>query len=132
MRIDHKKTGFTLIELLIVLAIVATLLAIVAPVYIGRVDGAKESALIETLHNTRDAIDKFLADTGRYPDSLQDLVDGHYISGLPYDPIRESSDSWRVDPPPAQTDGAPVRGGIYNIHSDAEGNTRNGTPFRGL
>ena len=67
--------GFTLIEILVVLAIVALLLTISLPRYFQSVDVAKERVLMENLRTTRDSIDKFYGDTGRYPDSLEELID---------------------------------------------------------
>ena len=90
------RAGFTLIELLVVLAIVALLLTIALPRYFGSVDVAKESILIENLRTTREAIDKFYADTGKYPDSLQELAEKKYLRGLPYDPILESDAKWKI------------------------------------
>ena len=50
----QKKTfGFTLIELLVVLAIMATLMSIVAPRYFGSVDRAKDAALKTNLRLIR-------------------------------------------------------------------------------
>ena len=43
-RTTNKGKGFTLIELLVVLAIIATLLTLVAPRYFGSVDRAKSAA----------------------------------------------------------------------------------------
>ena len=51
--------GFTLIELLVVLAIVSTLLLLVAPRYFHQVDASREAVLRDNLRATRDVIDKF-------------------------------------------------------------------------
>ena len=73
------KRGFTLIELLVVLAVVGTLLALAAPHYLGSVDKAKEVVLRENLSTMRATLDKFYADTGKYPDSLEELVSMRYL-----------------------------------------------------
>lgn len=78
--------GFTLIELLVVLAIVAFLLTLSLPRYFHSIDKSKETVLKENLRVTRETIDKYYDDTGHYPDSLQDLVDHHYLRALPVDP----------------------------------------------
>lgn len=62
-----RRAGFTLIELLVVLAIVSTLLLLVAPRYFHNVDATKEAVLRENLRAVRDVLDKFHADAGRYP-----------------------------------------------------------------
>lgn len=68
--------GFTLIELLVVLGIVALLLTLAVPRYFPSVDQARDTILAENLRNTRATItiDQFYGDTGRYPDSLEQLV----------------------------------------------------------
>jgi general secretion pathway protein G len=86
-----RTRGFTLIELLVVLAIVSTLLMLVAPRYFQSVDAAKEAVLRDNLRTTRDTIDKFHADLGRYPDSLEEMVERKYLRALPIDPITESN-----------------------------------------
>ncbi len=121
------STGFTLIELLVVMAIIATLLTLVIPRYFGSVDRSKEVVLKQSLATVREAIDKHYGDTGRYPESLQDLVDKRYIRSLPFDPVTESTATWALVPP---ADAA--KGGVYDLHSGAPGTTRDGTPFAEL
>jgi prepilin-type N-terminal cleavage/methylation domain-containing protein len=123
--VKAQSHGFTLIELLVVLAIVATLLAIAAPRYFASLDRAREAALRETLFVMRDAIDKHYGDTGRYPDSLEELVTKRYLRKLPPDPVAESAETWVVAMPPA---GAGP-GGVYDVRSGAEGKGADGTPF---
>ncbi len=127
MSIRHHPKGFTLVELMVVMAILATLLSIVAPRYLDSVDNAKEAALRTNLRMTREAIDKYKADTGKYPDSLTVLIDARYLRELPYDPIKESNSNWTLLSPPEGTSQ-----GVYDIKSNAEGETKNGTPFSAL
>jgi general secretion pathway protein G len=119
------KRGFTLIELLVVLAIVALLLTLAVPRFFPSIDGAKETILADNLRNTRSVIDQFYADTGRYPDSLEQLVDKHYLRNVPVDPITESSETWIVVPPEDNSKGA-----VYSIRSGATGSGRNGRPYQ--
>jgi len=83
--------GFTLIELLVVLAILGLLLSLAAPKYVRSVDNAKETVLAENLRTTREAIDRFHADRGRYPASLDELVARRYLRSLPVDPLIDSA-----------------------------------------
>ncbi|MGZ8294260.1 MAG: type II secretion system protein [Telluria sp.] len=125
--VDHLRRlrrGFTLIELLVVLAIVALLLTLAVPRYLPRVDGAKETILADNLRNTREIIDQFYSDTGRYPDSLDQLVERKYLRSLPVDPVTDSNSTWIVVPP---EDGA--KGAVYSIKSGAPGNDRSGKPY---
>lgn len=120
----RKRAGFTLIELLVVLGIVALLLTLAVPRFVPRIDNARETILADNLRNTRAVIDQYYSDTGRYPDSLDQLVEKKYLRGLPIDPVTESSATWIVVPP---EDGA--KGGVYSIKSGAPGNDRSGKPY---
>jgi general secretion pathway protein G len=119
-----KRRGFTLIELLVVLGIVALMLTIAVPRYFPSVDTAKETLLAENLRNMRQTLDNYYGDTGRYPDSLEQLVEKKYLRSLPLDPLTNSSTSWVLIPP---EDGS--KGGVYNIKSGAPGTDRNGKPY---
>ncbi len=119
-----KRRGFTLIELLVVLGIVALLLTLAVPRFFPSIEGAKETILADNLRNTRAVIDQYYSDTGRYPDSLDQLVEKKYLRKLPLDPITESDASWIVVPP---EDGD--QGGVYSIKSGAPGNDRSGKPY---
>ena len=120
-----RKRGFTLIELLVVLGIVALLLTLAVPRFFPSVDKTKETILLDNLRNTRAVIDQFHADTGRYPDSLEQLVEKKYLARVPVDPITESETTWVLVPPEAE--GEP--GAVYDIRSGAPGNGRDGRPY---
>lgn len=121
----RRPAGFTLIELLVVMAIVALLVSLASPRYFGSLSRSKETALQQTLAVVRDSIDKFYADTGKYPESLAVLVSRKYLRSLPVDPITGSDATWTVVPPDD-----PEKGGVYDILSGADGTGRNGKPFR--
>ena len=116
--------GFTLIELLVVMAILGALLAIAAPRYFASLDKARETALRTDLRLMRDALDKYRADTGRYPDKLTQLVTERYLRALPPDPITGRIESWVAVPhPDNQTTG------IFDVRSGAPGTGRDGTAY---
>ncbi|HUF81582.1 MAG TPA: prepilin-type N-terminal cleavage/methylation domain-containing protein [Burkholderiales bacterium] len=116
--------GFTLVELMVVLAIIALLVSIVAPRYIGRVAKAEEAVLKQDLVLMRDALDKHYADAGRYPDALDELVKKRYLRRIPDDPITRSSGTWIVVAPDD-----PEKGGVYDVRSGAPGSGSNGAPY---
>lgn len=119
-----RATGFTLIELLVVLAIIALLLTLAAPRYFQHVQTAKEAALRENLQTLRRVIDAYYEDQGRYPDSIEEMVEKHYLRFAPKDPITNSSESWTVLPAP---DG--YEGSVYDVKSGAAGSARDGTSY---
>ena len=123
------RHGFSLIELLTVLAIVAVLLTIALPRYFGSIERSKEVTLKQTLAVTRDALDKFFADNGRYPESLAELAERRYLRAMPVDPLTESADSWVIVAPPADST---LKGAVYNIKSGASGKTADGVDFAAL
>ncbi len=120
-----SKFGFTLIELLVVMAIIAVLLTIATPKYFHSIDKSKEAVLAQNLEITRQAIDKFYGDNGKYPDTLDDLVQKKYLRSLPYDPISESNSTWVIIAP-ASVD----KGAVYDIKSGATGTGTNGTDYK--
>ena len=120
----QPPAGFTLIELLVVLAIIATLLTIAVPRYFSSLENSKDTTLRQSLTVMRSAIDQHLGDTGKYPESLEDLVNKRYLRALPIDPITERADSWRTIPP-----SDPARGSVADVKSGAEGLARDGTAY---
>ena len=119
-----KERGFTLIELLVVMAIIATLLSLTMPRYFHSVDKSKETALQADLNGFREAIDKYYSDSGKYPDTLDDLVTKKYLRSIPPDPITESNQTWLLVAPEGTTPGK-----IFNIRSGAPGNSMDGRPY---
>lgn len=122
-----QRKGFTLIELLVVLSIVALLATLALPRYFQSVDTAKETILADNLRITRETIDKFYGDTGRYPDSLEELVEKKYLRAVPLDPVLDSNNGWLLIAPPEGT-----QGNVYDLKSKATGTTRDGKPFSEL
>jgi len=124
-----RARGFTLIELLVVMAIIATLLTVALPRYFQSVERSKEVTLQQSLSVMRDAIDKYYADHGKYPGSLQDLAQARYIRSVPVDPVTGSTDTWVTVPPPPGAVGA---GNVYDVRSGAPGKTIDGKDFAEL
>ena len=120
----RNRAGFTLIELLVVLGIVALLLTLAVPRFFPSIDSAKETVLADNLRNTRTVIEQYHSDTGRFPDSLDQLVEKKYLRQLPLDPVTGSSASWIVVAP---EQGA--RGAVAGVKSGAPGNDRSGKPY---
>jgi general secretion pathway protein G len=119
------RRGFTLIELLVVMSIIAMLLALAAPRYFNSVEKSKEAMLRQTLALTREALDKYYGDNGRYPDDLEMLVSRKYLRKMPVDPVTGTSSTWVVIAPET-----PEKGAVFDLRSGAEGMARDGTPFK--
>lgn len=124
---ERPCCGYTLMELLVVLAIVALLLSVAAPRYFQSLDTARDTILMENLARVRETIDRFHGDTGRYPESLEELVEQHYLRTLPMDPVTESQTGWIVIAPQP-----PDKGAVKDIRSAAPGAARNGQPYSAL
>jgi prepilin-type N-terminal cleavage/methylation domain-containing protein len=121
----RRGRGFTLIELLVVMSIIAVLLTIAVPRYFKTLERSRETVLRQDLSVMREAIDKHFGDYGQYPDSLAALVERRYIRAVPTDPITKSADGWQV----VVSDDAD-HPGIKDVHSSAEGNATDGTPYK--
>jgi general secretion pathway protein G len=122
--LKQTKHGFTLVELMVVMAIIALLLALALPRYFNHLESSRDTILKQDLAVMRDAIDKYHGDTGRYPDSLDALVNARYLRALPVDPITERADTWQVVAPSGDDAGA-----LYDIKSGAPGVARDGSAY---
>ena len=105
----HRGGGFTLIEMLVVMTLIALLLTLAVPRYFGSVDNARLTVQRQNLATIRDAIDKFSADLGRYPESLDELVAKHYLRQIPVDPVSELA-TWTIVAP-----ADPTQGNVYDV-----------------
>ncbi|HVS63014.1 MAG TPA: prepilin-type N-terminal cleavage/methylation domain-containing protein [Thermoanaerobaculia bacterium] len=95
---SSPQSGFTLLELIIVVAVIGILATIAVPAFKDVPRRAQEAALRTNLRTMCDAIDQYHADKGKYPSSLESLVeDGGYLRFVPLDPITKSAETWQVE-----------------------------------
>jgi general secretion pathway protein G len=143
--------GFTLIELLIVVAIVALLASVAAPLAELGWQRGKEQDLRHALREIRSAIDahKRAADDGQiekkadasgYPASLAVLVDGveqkdkaqggkiHFLRRIPKDPI--TGEEWGLRSYASPADSPQAGKDVYDVYSRSDDLGLNRIPYK--
>jgi general secretion pathway protein G len=121
------QSGFTLIEIMIVMTIVGILITLAEPTYHGQIVKAREASLKKSLFVMRDVIDQYAADHGRYPETLQAVVDQGYLRAMPIDPFTRASDTWievREDAPESDEPA-----GVLDVHSGSDLVALDGTAY---
>lgn len=119
--------GFSLIELIVVIAIIAMLLVVALPRYQASIDRSELVALSANLRAMRESIDRYHEDKGHYPESLQQLVDSHYLKSIPMDPITDSAETWAVVEETVDDES-----GMVDVKSGARGATSLGVVYAEL
>ena len=124
----RRSEGFTLLELITVVAIIGILVGIALPNYKTAILQAREAVLKEDLFRFRDVIDQYYADKGKYPGSLDALVDEGYLRKVPADPMTGAPD-WEMVLSEADPDNPSEIPGVYDVKSASTGTSSAGTPY---
>jgi general secretion pathway protein G len=131
-RFLRRSEGFTLIEMVIVFALIGILVGLGLPQYKYSLTKARESVLRENLFQIRKQIDLYYQDKGKYPASLQALVQDGYLRTMPVDPVTKSSTTWvevRETPSPEEYV-LPETLGVIDVHSGSDQKSPiDGTPY---
>jgi len=143
--------GFTLIELLIVVAIVALLASIAAPLAELGYQRGKEQELRYALREIREAIDAYKrasdegkierkADASGYPPTLATLVEGveektnpektkiYFLRRIPKDPL--GGEEWGLRSYASPADDPRDGKDVYDVYSRSEAVGLNKLPYR--
>ena len=128
MRSRMKVRGFTLIEMMIVLMIISILIGMAAVIYDKTVKHARESVLKQDLQTMRQAIDNYTLDKQQAPQSLEDLVEAHYLREIPVDPVCNQKD-WVTHVGDTVLSPDQTSTGVDDVHSGCEQNALDGTSY---
>src|SRR6266436_4414257 len=125
----RRSAGFTLLEMMIVMIVIGILMSIALPIYTTSLLKSREAVLRQDLFTLRSLISQYTLDKQKAPQSLDDLVQAHYLKIIPIDPMTSQA-NWTVDQEesimsPDQQD----QGGIDDVHSSSSQVGTNGTAY---
>lgn len=123
-----REAGFTLLELITVVTLIGILVGIALPNYRTAIMQSREAVLQEDLYRFRDLIDQYYADKGKYPASLEALVEEGYLRKMPNDPITGQAD-WEAVPAEPESDNPTEAPGIWDVRSASTETSLKGTPY---
>jgi len=123
----RRSAGFTLLEMIAVVAMIGILVSIALPNYKTAIMQSREAVLKEDLFRFRDLIDQYYADKGKYPASLEALVDEGYLRKLPADPLTGAAD-WEIVFSEVNPDNPSEIPGVY-VKSASTTLSQGGTPY---
>ena len=125
-----QSRGFTLLELMIVMTLILILATMAVPAYMQSVQRAKEAVLRDDLYTMRSLIDQFTLDKNRPPQSLDELVEEHYLrGGIPVDPMTRTNETWQTVTEDVAISPQQSMPGIVDVHSGSENISLDGTPY---
>lgn len=126
--VRKRRLGFTFVEMMVVITIIVILISIAIPIYQRSIIRAKESVLKNNLFTLRTVIDNYTYDKEKAPQSLPDLVTDGYLKKLPLDPMT-NTDQWKTVMEDASQAINQSEPGIFDIHSNSDKISLDGTPY---
>jgi general secretion pathway protein G len=127
-RARRGARGFTLIELMIVMTIISILIGMATIIYDRTVRRAREAVLKQDLQTLRQAIDNYTLDKQQAPQSLDDLVEAHYLREVPVDPVCRQKD-WVPHIGDTVLSPDQTSTGVDDVHSGCEQTALDGTSY---
>lgn len=125
---SRLDSGWTILELMIVITLMMILMAIALPMYREHVLQAREAVLKQDLSQLNSLIEQYKLDKGQAPQSLDDLVNSHYLAKLPTDPMTGKAD-WTTDQEDPEDAADPNQPGITRVHSAFSGTAMDGEAY---
>ena len=122
------RRGFTFVEMMVVITIIVILISMAIPIYQKSIIRSREAVLKNNLFTLRTVIDNYTYDKEKAPQNLSDLVSDGYLKKVPLDPIT-NTDQWKTvmeDATQAVNQSEP---GIFDIHSNSDKISLDGTPY---
>src|ERR1700719_4234827 len=120
--------GFTILELMIVMMIISILIGMAVVIYDKVVRKARVAVLKQDLQTMRQAIDNYTLDKQQAPQSLDDLVEAHYLREVPIDPVCHQKD-WVPHIGDTVLSPDQTSTGVDDVHSGCEQNGSDGTSY---
>ncbi len=113
---------------MIVITIILILIGMAAGMYQKSIQHAREATLLQDLQTMRQAIDNYTLDKQQAPQSLDELVDAHYLREVPTDPVSRQKD-WVTHFGDTVLSPEQTGSGIDDVHSGSDLVGSNGTPY---
>ena len=110
---------------MIVVAIIGILVALAVPSFQQSAVKAREAVLKQNLQTIRTVLDQHYGDKGFYPPTLETLVEAGYLRQVPTDPLTDTADAWVIE----FEENPDEEAGIFDVHSDSEALSTNGSPY---
>ena len=127
-RLATGRRGFTFVEMMVVITIIVILITIAIPIYQKSIIRSREAVLKNNLFTLRTVIDNYTYDKEKAPQSLSDLVSDGYLKKVPIDPIT-NNDQWKTVMEDATQAVNQAEPGIFDIHSNSDKISLDGTPY---
>jgi len=112
------------------MVLIGILASIAIPQFRHATKRAKETVLKENLYIIRKVIDEYYSDKGKYPPTLQTLVEEGYLRRIPIDPITGSDKTWVIIREPLTEETMYKEElGIIDVKSGSDEIALDGTPY---